>query len=249
MVARFVAGDVGEQVLQQRLLGEVPHLAEGVQREPLDHDLHADELLHPVAGLERRVEDALQRRGDGMDVVELLDVAREHLDVSRLVHRLRRRIELGIGVRHRVHELRRDHERPLLAVQKLREPERRRPLRQLRRRLHGQRPPVRGLLDRHAGAERRRRELDEVDRAAPVEVALGDPLRLGRLHVEPAQLVDLGIVVPLVDDLHRAREAGLLGGRGQLEVVHRRVPPWGFWKLASTAISRSSAAAASACRF
>ena len=236
MVARFVAGDVGEQVLQQRLLGEVPHLAEGVQREPLDHDLHADELLHPVAGLERRVEDALQRRGDGMDVVELLDVAREHLDVSRLVHRLRRRIELGIGVRHRVHELRRDHERSLLAVQELREPERRGALGELRGGLHGQRPPVRGLLDRHAGAERRRREL-------------GDPLRLGRLHVEPAQLVDLGIVVPLVDDLHRAREAGLLGGRGQLKVVHRRVPPWGFWKLASTAISRSSAAAASACRF
>ena len=59
VMARLVARDVGEEILQERLLGEVPHLAEAVEREPFDDDLHADELLHPVVGLERRIEDAL----------------------------------------------------------------------------------------------------------------------------------------------------------------------------------------------
>ena len=70
-----------------------------------------------------------------------------------------------------------------------------------------QRLPVRRLLDRHARAERRGRELLQVDRPVPVDVALGDPLRLGRLDVQAAQLLDLGVVVPLVDDLHRRLES------------------------------------------
>src|SRR2546422_4278546 len=65
---------------------------------------------------------------------------------------------------------------------------------------------------------------DEVDRAPPVEVALRDPLGFGGLHVEATQLLDLRVVVPLVDHLHRGREAGLLGGRRQREVVHRLAP-------------------------
>ena len=99
VVARLVARDVGEELLQQRLFGEDAHLAEAVEREPLDDDLHADELLQPVAGLERGVENRLERRGDRPQAVELLDVAREHLDVPRLVHGLRRGVELGVGVR------------------------------------------------------------------------------------------------------------------------------------------------------
>src|SRR4051812_42230373 len=43
VVTRLVAGDVGEEVLQERLLGQVAHLAEGVERKALDDDLHPDE--------------------------------------------------------------------------------------------------------------------------------------------------------------------------------------------------------------
>ena len=224
MVARLVARDVGEQVLQERLLGQVPHLAKRVEREPFDDDLHADELLHPVAGLERLVEDALERRRDRPDLVELLDVAGEHLDVPRLVHRLRGGVELGVGVRHGVHELRGDHERALLAVQELREPKRRR---------------ARVSSTRVSSESERQYDVFSIGTPAPsgvvenftrsiglipVELFLADPLRLGRLHVEVPQLLDLGIVVPLVDDLHRGREVGLLGRGLQREVAHVETP-------------------------
>ena len=99
---------------------------------------------------ERGVEDALQRRRDRPHLVELLDVAGEHLDVARLVHGLRRGVELGVGVRHRVHELRRHHERALLAVQEVAQAERRRAARELPARLLGERLASTSLLDRHA---------------------------------------------------------------------------------------------------
>ena len=41
-VARLVAHHVAEQLLQQRLGGDLVHHAEGGEREALDHDLHAE---------------------------------------------------------------------------------------------------------------------------------------------------------------------------------------------------------------
>ena len=219
-MTRLVAPHIGENLFQQRFLGEIAHLAEAVEREPLDHDLHADELLGPVAGLQCAVEQTFEVRRDRPDHIELLDVAREYLDMSRLIDGLSRRVELGVGMRHRIHELRGDHQGALLAMQKVAQAKARHPFLQLPYGLGTERAPVRGLFNRKADSERRSSQRGVIERPLPVELAFSDPLRLQCFDVQAAQLLDLGTVVPLIDHLHRGRQATLLRGGDNVELTH-----------------------------
>ena len=98
------------------------HHAERGEREALDHDLHAEVRDVPARVGEDVVEDALQVLVDAVLLAELLvEVAREHLDVARLVHHLRRRVVLGVDPRHGLDDARGAEQRALLAVHELRE--------------------------------------------------------------------------------------------------------------------------------
>src|SRR5262249_59752801 len=67
-------------------------------------------------------------------------------------------------------------------------------------------------------------ELGEDERPVPVNVTLGDPVHHRWLDIQPAQLLLSGAVVPLIDDIHRALEVGVLGRRVEPEFAHRLVP-------------------------
>ena len=207
-VTRLVARDVGEQLLQQRLLGLVAHVAEEVEREALRHDLHAHRLELPVGRGDDGVEQLLQARRDREDLAEALDVGGKHLDVSGLVDRLGRGIQLAVHVRHGVHELAGDHQRALLAVQEVREHEGGRGARDVPARLEGETLPELRLRHRETAHAEGARERLAVDPGLPVELAQRDPLALERVRVERAELVDLGLVVPAVDGGERGAHFG-----------------------------------------
>ena len=122
--------------------------------------------------------------------------------MPRLIDGLGRRIELGVGVRHRIHQLCGDHQGALLTVKKVAQAKARHPFLQLPYRLRAERAPVRGLFDRKADPEGGGSQSSVIDRPLPVEVAFSDPLGLQGFNIQTAQLLDLGAVVPLVDDLH-----------------------------------------------
>jgi hypothetical protein len=91
----------------------------GRDREALDDHLHAQELQLPEVGGEDLVEQRLQERIDRIDLVELLDVALEHLDVPPLVDDLRGSVELRVELGNGVHELAADDQGALFAVEEL----------------------------------------------------------------------------------------------------------------------------------
>jgi hypothetical protein len=119
-VARLVLHHVPEDLLDERLLGELVHVAEGGHREPLHQDLHPEILEVPAALQEDHVEQPLQVGIDGPHPLELVaQVAREDLHVPRLVHGLGRGVVLGLHPRHGAHQLGGGEERSLLAVHEL----------------------------------------------------------------------------------------------------------------------------------
>ena len=121
-VARLVLHDVGIDRSRERVLRLIADGGEGGERQALDQDLHAEVGHVPARVAEDVVQEALERRGDGVGELEL--VVQEplvRLDVARLVHHLRRGVELRVDARHLLHDLRRADERPLLAMQELRE--------------------------------------------------------------------------------------------------------------------------------
>ena len=124
-VARLVGHDARGDVLDQRLARHLePQQAERRQRETLDQDLHAEEGEVPARVAQDVVEQRLEARVHAVREAELLgQVAVVDLDVARLVEHLARGVELGLGPRHRLDDLRRREQRALLAVQELREHE------------------------------------------------------------------------------------------------------------------------------
>ncbi|MEO7093524.1 MAG: hypothetical protein ABI175_09755 [Polyangiales bacterium] len=88
-VPRLVAHHVVGELLEQRLLGGLLDDAERREREPLDHDLHAEQLHVPAAVLQRHVEEALEVRAHLVAEAELLvEIAVVDLDMARLVEDL-----------------------------------------------------------------------------------------------------------------------------------------------------------------
>ena len=100
-VPGLVLHDVGEQLRDQGVVGQVPVHAERGQRQPLDQHLHA-EVGHVPAGVVQRVGQQLgQVRVDRVVQPDLLPhEPGVQLDVPRLVHCLGGGIELGVHVRH-----------------------------------------------------------------------------------------------------------------------------------------------------
>jgi hypothetical protein len=199
-VARLVAHDVGGQVAQERIRRVHADHPEGRQRQPLDHDLHAEELHVPPAVLQDHVEQGLQVRVDRVGEPDLLvQVAVVDIDVAGLVDDLGRAVELGVEILDRVDELGGGQERALLAVEELRQGPRR-GLEVDRGALAlAQAVPDRRAKKRHQllGAHRRL----EVRRQMPRQDHVALPLRARRLDVEIAQLVAAVLVAPGVRDV------------------------------------------------
>ena len=63
-VAGLVAHDVAQELLEQRLLGDLVHEAEGGERQALDHDLHAEVGHVPAAVVDDVVEQQAEVRVD-----------------------------------------------------------------------------------------------------------------------------------------------------------------------------------------
>ena len=200
-VARLVAQHVLGELLQERARGLAAHVVERRQGEAFDDHVHADHGLGEALRLQRDVDQALEPRRDRIDHAELLDVQVIHLDVSRFVHGLRGRVELGGVVGRRVCDRGSRHERALLTVQELRE--------KLARGVRGERLDLRfgqGLEERHAVEDEAilaDDRLGRVDLDAPVEFLLAIPLVLLGLGVQVRQLVDVDRVVEVPRHVHR----------------------------------------------
>jgi hypothetical protein len=101
------------------------HVADEPERrecETFDEHLHPEVRHIPAAVTDDVVEQALQVLVERVDKPELLmQLAAVHLDVACLVDDLRCGIELRVHVRHRLDDLRRADERPLLAMHELAE--------------------------------------------------------------------------------------------------------------------------------
>ena len=113
-VPGLVGHHVAQELLQERLLGDLVHEPEGGERQALDHDLHAHVRHVPARVADDVVDEQLQRGVDRVVAVELrVEVAREDLDVTGFVHDLGRRVVLGVDPRRRRDDLRRaDRARP-----------------------------------------------------------------------------------------------------------------------------------------
>ena len=121
-VAGLVAHHVAQQLLEQRLVGELVHEAEGGEGQALDHHLHAEVGHVPAAVVDDVVEQHPQVGVDLVLAAELLvEVAGEHLDVAGLVDDLRAGVQLGVVPRHGLDDLGGAQQRALLAVQELAE--------------------------------------------------------------------------------------------------------------------------------
>ena len=119
-VARFVLHHIGVHCGGERMLCGIADALKRRQREALDQHLHAQIRHVPAAVGEHILEQRFQTRRDRVDQIEFfVQQARIHLDMARLVHRLRRRIKLGLDVGHHMHQLGRHHQRALLAMHEL----------------------------------------------------------------------------------------------------------------------------------
>ncbi len=189
-------------MLQQWLVGELVHEAEGREGEALDHHLHAEVRHVPAAVVDDVVEQHSQVRVDLVLAAELLvEVAGEDLDVAGLVDDLGAGVQLGVVPRHGLDDLGGAQQRALLAVHELAEA----PVAALDAELE----PllVVPLLDRcadvHAG----------VDAGADQRLILGD----GLLDVDLGVPRQVGGGVPLAD-------LGLLVQLAQRRPAERVVP-------------------------
>jgi hypothetical protein len=100
-VPGLVGHDVAQQLLEQRLLGEHVHEAEGGQRQTFDHDLHAQVGDVPAGVRDYVVEQHPQMGVDRILARHLLvQVPAKHLDVAGLVHHLGGGVVLGVDPRN-----------------------------------------------------------------------------------------------------------------------------------------------------
>ena len=121
-VTGFVAHDVAEHLLQQRLLGEVVHEAERRQRQTLDHDLHAQVGHVPVGVVDDVVEQQPQVRVHRVTTVELfVEIPGEGLDVAGLVDGLLSGVVLGVDPRNGLDDFGGAQQCALLTVHELAE--------------------------------------------------------------------------------------------------------------------------------
>ena len=118
----LVTHDVPEQLLEERLLGHLVHEAERGERQPLDHDLHAEVRHVPPRVLDDVVEEHAQVGVDLEPTAELLvEIPGEHLHVAGLVDDLGGGVQLGVVPGHGLGDLGGAQQGALLAVQELRE--------------------------------------------------------------------------------------------------------------------------------
>ncbi len=122
-VPRLVAKDEPEDVTHQWIGTVVLEHLEDPDRDALEEDLHADDLLAVVVGLEESVDELLEWRVDGRFHAQLLQVTAEHLHVACFVDHLPRETEPGLDLGHHIQQLRTERERGLLAHEELRESE------------------------------------------------------------------------------------------------------------------------------
>ena len=239
-VAGLVGHDVAQQLLQQRLLGVAQHRAEGGERQALDDDLHAEVGDVPPLVLEEGRDLVLEERAHRVRLAQLgVQVLGEHLGVAGLVHRLRRRVVLGVDPRHGLDDLGRGHHGALLAVHELAQLGLEALDAQRRQLL------VAPVLDRRSvdlaggrGELHERRALVDqtfgVDVGVPVELGDAVPLRAHGLVVERDELAAGPVVVPqedavrvVVDDLDRGVDLALVGqGGGRLGRRHLVSSGW-----------------------
>ena len=158
------------------------------------------------------VDDRLQVRVDRIAVADLVEIAREHFDVTRLVHHLDGRGELAVEVRHDVDELPAHHQRGLLAVEHLRERE---------GRGFAEEPALHVVGQLRDAREARQEVLPAIEHVlarlvgGPVDVQLGVPLVALRLRVQRLELLGVERVVIAEHALHQriGVEAGGIGHR------------------------------------
>ena len=122
-VARLVLHDVG--VDRRRRAGSATGRGSArttASASALDQHLHAEVGDVPARVGQRSLEQASAGRRDRVGELELLvQQPRVRLDVARLVDHLGRGVELGVDVRHLLHDLGGADQRALLAVHELRE--------------------------------------------------------------------------------------------------------------------------------
>src|SRR5262245_48142657 len=160
-------------------------------------------------------------RVHGKRVRQLLgQVAAIDLDVARLVRHLAGGVELGLGPRHRVHDLRGGEQRALLAVQELRQ----HPAELVH--AHALQLPQVELAGRieHGVEGLGRKELGKllgVDGDGPVDVGGGVPLQALALLVQVDQPLATERVVPVEHGLRGLGDGFERTGGGQ-RYLHRR---------------------------
>ena len=121
-VTCFVAHHVTQQLLKQRLVGQLVQVAESGEGKTLNHDLHTEVGEVPTRILDDVIEQHLEVRVDWVAATEFfVEVATEHLDVTCFVHHLRAGVQLGVVPRHGLDDFGCADERTLLAMEELRQ--------------------------------------------------------------------------------------------------------------------------------
>src|SRR5215472_10205137 len=213
-VARLVLHDVGVDGGGERVLRGVADPLERRQRQSLDEDLHAEVGHVPSAVADGLLEESAQAGRDRVGDLELLvEQAGVGLDMARLVHHLGRRVELGVGIGHGLHDLGGGDERALLAVHELRERLRLQMMPHPRALLVGEPLPDRGAPDLHGTVVHHHRVLG-IEILRPVDAGVRVPLLLLALVVQIQELLAAVLVFPGEGGLRPSFELplGLLDG-------------------------------------
>jgi hypothetical protein len=122
VVERLVGHDELAETAEEWIASHLVERRERAHGEPLDQHLHADDLLVDHLGRDELPQQLAQGVADGEDAAPEArgDVAREGVDVARLLADLVRRVFLGPGIEEEIAQARRQTERPLLPVQQVR---------------------------------------------------------------------------------------------------------------------------------
>ena len=116
----FVAHDITQQLLEQRLVGHLLHVAESGEGKTLNHDLHSEVGHVPTAVIHDVVEQHTQVSVDLVRATQLLvEVTSEHFDVASFVNYLGAGVQLGVIPRNSLNDFRGTNKCTLLAVHEL----------------------------------------------------------------------------------------------------------------------------------